>query len=265
MIDKVYDSLALRSRCGLGFADLLRLRNAAKAGRYQAGKIRLFGSEFSYVDAVSLLAGLREIYIDECYKFKAHNLEPRIIDCGANVGLSVFYFKYLYPLAKIQAFEADPVICEALRTNAMNAGFSDVDVRNRAVWVANAPVEFRTEGGFSGRVAMPGDVSSVTRVEGIRLRDVLDQPVDLLKIDIEGAENQVIVDCADQLRNVSALFLEYHSHQGAPQQLDEILRVLKHAAMRYFIKEAYVPRHPFVSQRALDGMDLQLNIYGVRV
>jgi hypothetical protein len=47
--------------------------------------------------------------------------------------------------------------------------------------------------------------------------------------------------------------------------LDEILRVLKYSDFRYFIKEAFVPRHPLVSQCALDGMDLQLNIYGIRV
>jgi FkbM family methyltransferase len=262
---KIHDAFALRSRCGLGFPDIFQLRNAGRDGRYQAGRVRLFGADFSYVDATSLLAGLREIYIDECYKFKAPSQEPQIIDCGANVGLSVFYFKSLYPLAKIQAFEADPIICEILRTNVASAGFSGVDVRNRAVWIANEPVDFRTEGGFSGRVPLPGDVLNVTRVDGLRLRDLLDEPVDLLKIDIEGAENQVIIDCADRLRSVSALFVEYHSHQHAPQKLDEILRVLKFSDFRYFIKEAFVPRHPLVGQSVLDGMDLQLNIYGIRV
>jgi FkbM family methyltransferase len=265
IIRKIHDAFALRSRCGLGFRDLWRLRRAGWHERYQAGKIRFFGADFSYVDATSLLAGLREIYIDECYKFKASNQEPRIIDCGANIGLSVFYFKHLYPLAKILAIEADPVICGKLRANVTSAAFSDVDVRNRAVWIANEPVEFRTEGGFSGRVTLPGDVASVIRVDGARLRDLLDEPVDLLKIDIEGAENQVIADCADRLRNVSSLFLEYHSHQHAPQQLDEILRALKDSGFRYYIREAFVPRHPLVRQYALDGMDLQLNIYGIRV
>jgi FkbM family methyltransferase len=265
IIKKIHDAFVLRSRFGLSFNDILQLRNGGSAKRYQPGKIRFLGVAFSYVDATSLLAGLREIYVDECYRFKASNDEPRIIDCGANVGLSVFYFKHLYPLAKIQAIEADPVICGVLRNNITSAGFSDVEVLNRAIWVANERVEFRSEGGFSGRVSMPGDVSSITRVDGVRLRDLLDGPVDLLKIDIEGAENQVIVDCADQMRNVAALFLEYHSHQDSPQRLDEILRVLKYSHFRYFIKEAFVPRYPLVSQSALDGMDLQLNIYGIRV
>ncbi len=263
--NKIHDAFALRSRCGLGFRDIWRLRRAGRDGRYRPGSIRFFGVEFSYVDATSLLAGLREIYIDECYKFKSSNQEPRVIDCGANIGLSVFYFKHLYPLAKILAFEADPGICGTLRANVASAAFSDVEVRNRAVWIADEPVEFRTEGGFSGRVTMPGDVASVIRVDGARLRDLLDDPVDLLKVDIEGAENQVIADCADRLRNVSSLFLEYHSHQHAPQQLDEILRVLKDAGFRYYIREAFVPQHPLVRQHVLDGMDLQLNIYGIRV
>src|ERR1700678_363235 len=188
MIGKIYAAFALRSRCGLGFRDIVKLRNAANAARYQRGSIRFFGADFSYVDAVSLLAGLREIYIEECYRFKARHPEPRIIDCGANIGLAAFYFKDLYPLAKIQAFEADPAICQVLRTNVSNSGFPDVEVGNRAVWVSNEPVEFRTEGGFSGRVKMPGDDVSLARVDGVRLRDLLDEPVDLLKIDIEGAE-----------------------------------------------------------------------------
>jgi FkbM family methyltransferase len=265
IISKIHDALALRSRSVLSVGDILRLRNAGREPRYRPGKIRLFGADFCYVDATSLLAGLREIYVDECYKFKTSKKVPRIIDCGANVGLSVFYFKHLYPLAKIQAFEADPHICEVLRINVTSAQFADVEVLNRAVWVANEPVEFRSEGGFSGRVTMPGDASRMTRVDGVRLRDLLDEPVDLLKVDIEGAENQVILDCADQLRNVSALFVEYHSHQNAPQRLDEILRVLKYSDFRYFIREAYVPKYPFMSQSVLDGMDLQLNIYGIRV
>jgi hypothetical protein len=30
-------------------------------------------------------------------------------------------------------------------------------------------------------------------------------------------------------------------------------------------QEAFVPQHPFIDRAALDGMDLQLNIYGIRV
>jgi len=261
MIDKVRRLSTLSSRCGLSLCDWLRLRYTE---RYQAGHVSLLGIDFSYVDAASLLSGLSEIFVQQCYKFQAQAQSPLIIDCGANVGLSVFYFKRLYPLSRIQAFEADPKIFETLRSNVAEAKFDNVLTNNRAVWISNDPIEFRSEGGYSGRVAMTGDDSNISRVNGIRLRDLLEESVDMLKVDIEGAENKVIVDCADRLHNVSTIFLEYHSHQHAAQQLDEILRVLKEAGLRYFIKEAFASEHPFMDRTTLDGMDLQLNIFAYR-
>jgi len=39
---------------------------------------------------------------------------------------------------------------------------------------------------------------------------------------------------------------------------------MRTAGFRIYIKEAYVPNNPFLDITSLDGMDLQLNIYGVR-
>src|SRR5690348_5460731 len=50
---------------------------------------------------------VEEIFVDEVYKCNFNSAEPYIIDCGANIGLSVIYFKQKYPNAKIIAFEPD--------------------------------------------------------------------------------------------------------------------------------------------------------------
>jgi hypothetical protein len=55
------------------------------------------------------------------------------------------------------------------------------------------------------------------------LRDLLDSPVDFLKIDIEGAEYAVLKDCRDRLQNVRNLFVEYHAAPDEPQRLNEML------------------------------------------
>jgi hypothetical protein len=47
-------------------------------------------------------------------------------------------------------------------------------------------------------------------VESVRLRDYLDKPIEMLKIDIEGPEYNT-KDCEDVLFNVSYIFIEYHS------------------------------------------------------
>jgi hypothetical protein len=48
-------------------------------------------------------------------------------------------------------------------------------------------------------------------VESVRLRDYLDKPIEMLKIDIEGPEYIILKDCEDVLFNVSYIFIEYHS------------------------------------------------------
>jgi FkbM family methyltransferase len=42
---------------------------------------------------------------------------PVIIDCGGNIGLSVLYFKYLFPNSVITVFEPSPPVFEILKEN----------------------------------------------------------------------------------------------------------------------------------------------------
>lgn len=251
----------LSEYCGLHPLDWWHIR---KMPRYTKGSVSLCGASFEYVDGHSLLEGLNEIYLDKCYQFVSSSDSPMIIDCGANIGLSVLYFKKLYPNAKIIAFEADPLIFETLSKNVNIAGLSGVEIINKAVWDSEQVLTFRSEGGLSGRVAIGKEQGNYFSIQGSRLRDYLDQKVDFLKIDIEGAEGRVINDCSDRLINVDRIFLEHHSHHAEPQNLSDVLDILRWSGFRYYIKEAYVPSAPFISCPTLDGMDLQLNIFGVR-
>ena len=81
---------------------------------------------------------------------------------------------------------------------------------------------------------------------------------------IEGAETQVLLDCADLLTNVDSLFVEYHSFEREDQSLDTLLRVLKDAGFRTYVQTAFCPPQPFIATHAHLDMDLQLNIFGVR-
>src|SRR6478672_5618518 len=73
------------------------------------GKVRshiLFGKEFFFINPSELMHGLNEIFIEEVYK-QSLPPNPYIIDCGANIGLSVIYLKQMFPDARIIAFEPD--------------------------------------------------------------------------------------------------------------------------------------------------------------
>jgi hypothetical protein len=105
----------------------------------------------------------------------------------------------------------------------------------------------------------------VIEIQTVRLRDYLCEPIDLLKIDIEGAETEVIIDCTDRLTCVRRLFVEYHSFTGRPQTLNQILTVLRHAGFRVQIHEVSKTERPFFGISEHLGMDLQLNIFAYRL
>jgi FkbM family methyltransferase len=250
--------LTLLRRSGVGIRQFVRLW---RSPRYVPGRVHAFGHELMIVDACTFLSGLEEIFGVEKYRFVAATDAPLVLDCGANIGLSVLYFKMLYPRSRVVAFEPDPKIFQALQHNVHELGLQDVELRCEAVWCEKTMMAFAPEGGFSGRIATPSDRGDLLPVPAIRLRDLLTGPVDFLKIDIEGAEGPVIADCVGVLRNAAKVFVEYHSHSQEPQVLHEILGNLCAEGFRYHIKEAYASPQPFLERPRLLGMDLQLDIF----
>lgn len=227
--------------------------------RFQPTESVFMGRRMTVPDACTYLGAIKEIFGKGVYRFKTSNPRPRIIDCGSNIGISVIDFKTAHPEARITAFEPDPKLFAALQKNVAVFGFADVELRQQAVWIRNETLSFHQEGGASGRIAQADD-DRLVQVQAIRLRDLLNEPVDFLKIDVEGAEIELLEDLRDRLNNVDALFVEYHSRADQPQRLDEMLRLLREAGYRYDIKEEFSAPRPFVEVPTQVGFDLQLSI-----
>lgn len=246
---------------GLGFADKVRLKLKGAGGPLQ---IKYHGKPFTVTHASSFISMYEELVLKGIYAFKADDPAPYIIDCGANIGLSIAYFKRMYPQAKILAFEADKATFDVLQNNVNAGGFSNVEVCHNAVWVNNEELSFVSEGGLSGHLGEGNATKQVNQVRAIRLKELLNEPVDLLKIDIEGAEHEVMKDCADNLGKVKLLFVEYHSETDKPQELQVILDIITKAGFRYHIQEANTTAQPFMGIIPMLHMDLQLNIFAYR-
>ena len=71
----------------------------------------------SFPDAESFMSMREEIWNKESYFFETDSPCPYIIDCGSNIGLSVLYFKHLFPNSDITAFEPDPELLNYLSQN----------------------------------------------------------------------------------------------------------------------------------------------------
>lgn len=225
--------------------------------------IKFLKYTFDIPDCPSFIWQFKEIFVDEIYKFNTTNKQPIIYDCGANVGTSCLYFKEIYSDAKIKAFEADPMIANVLKLNLSRNGISDVEIINKAVWIDDNGIEFGIEGADGGSI---NSTTNKIKIESIRLKDYLEQEpeIDLLKIDIEGAEYEVLMDCKESLKNVENLFVEYHSWNSSSQKLSEILNIFEQNDFRYYIEDISKRKHPFVNKGLNQNMDLQLNIFGYK-
>jgi FkbM family methyltransferase len=230
---------------------------------YTATTTTLLGQPFEIVDAPSFLEMHEQIWEREIYRFKPRRDKPLILDCGANIGLSVLFFKQNYPDCSIVAFEPDDTVFKVLERNMRRTGLRSVELVPRAIWTEATTLPFYSEGSYGGRVARGGD--PLTRsVRTIRLRDYLDRPVDLLKLDIERGETEVLEDCYDRLKGVDHLFVEYHGAEGEPQKLPRLLALLAGAGFRVNVHAGNDSPKPFVARKLNMGNDLQLEIFAFR-
>ncbi len=228
--------------------------------RYKEGKVIIQGYAVNFTDNVALFGMLDEIFVRENYKFHCENDSPAIIDCGANIGLSVLYFKSQYPGAVIHAFEPDPAAYEKLVANIEENGFKDVFTYKAAVWIEDGELVFETDGSWGGHIGDNSSTVGVT-VEAHKLDGLLDKHVDFLKMDIEGAESDVIMHTKELIaKNVERLFFEWHSLTGQPQRLGEILAFFERQGFRYHIKEASNRNTPFI-YKPTSRMDSQLDVF----
>lgn len=235
--------------------------------RYIPHKVRYAKYIFTFPDYLSFFWQIKEIFLDESYNFKSNRKVPVIYDCGANIGVSVIYLKKNHSNAKIYAFEPDPNIAKYLRNNLIDNKISDVTVYEQAVWNKNEEISFISDNADGGSHYTSGQS---IKVNAVRLKELLiaEDYVDLLKIDIEGAETEVITDCSDQLKKIDNIFIEYHSLTASRQELDKILNTLTVNNFRYYILPASIynlKKNPFIKKNNSNKIfDLQLNIFATR-
>lgn len=249
----------VRKKQGIEYRYLLNKK------RYKEQTVKLLGKDFLIADGASFYYSYHEIFTENIYKFKASSATPFILDCGSNYGTSIVYFKHLYPNAKIIGFEPDPQIHRILSTNIANRGLTEVEVLNYGLWKEETTLTFASEGADGGRISsQEGDSDSIHIKTKVLSAFLKNEKVDLLKIDIEGAEVDVLIEAKPYLQNVDHIFIEFHSFEGQPQRLNELLDVLETSGFRYYMQTQFGSKTPFVEVKLQLGMDLQLNIFAIK-
>lgn len=169
----------------------------------------LHTSELTVID--ELLPG--DIYI-------ATRRADRFVDCGAFRGISTIYIEDQVRSGRVTAFEPQADNFAILARRLAEYLPAAVCV-NAAVGADNGEVFFGG-GGVGGSVGEVGN-----RVRMVRLRDALSAEKSatlLVKMDIEGAERDVLPDILPELPQACELFLETHFPLALSRSLLEPFR-----------------------------------------
>lgn len=153
------------------------------------------------------------VFVRRDYAFPVHDEAPRfIVDAGANVGCSALYFAGRFPGAEIIAIEPDPANFALLEKNT--AGHPRISLRQAALWPRN-DARLRISGDNS--LSMHCEESSEPAqgaLPALTVDDILamaeHDEIDILKLDIEGAEEALFASNTDWLRRVRRLWIEIH-------------------------------------------------------
>jgi FkbM family methyltransferase len=170
----------------------------------------------------------QEIFSQHVYYFETAQPQPKILDIGAHIGLSTLYFKKLFPGAKITAVEPLPPNFRLLEENIWQNRLEGVNTIEAAVWSTPGELTFYYDESpyqwFSTASTLPQawneqQQTASTTVSAITLSSLLSEPIDFLKLDIEGAEQGILEEAHDRLHFVKEMIVEFHPvpHQSLPK------------------------------------------------
>ncbi len=226
---------------------------AGAARRHPAGSLVRFRAYTVRInDWPNFRAMARDIFRRRIYDFEARSDRPRILDCGANIGIATLFFKQRYPSARIVAFEPDPGVFPLLSENLTRNGLLDVEAVQAALAPEDGTLAFYADGKYGSCLAdavrgTPPAGSSLEQVRAVRLCTFLDEPVDFVKLNVEGAEWDVLADCADRLRMVREMVIEYHHLPGLPRTLHRLLTLLDDQGFEYLLNDLDAAANPEVA------------------
>jgi len=168
---------------------------------------------------------LQEVGLEDEYRRADEIPATTIVDLGASIGLATLRLLSSHPEAHVVAVEADPVLIPRLRANV--AGLP-VTVIHAAVGSSGGERQFfRSDiDSWGNSLEHTSETQTAVTVPAISLGDLLDtnnlDRVDLLKLDVEGAEWEILDGLLDP--RIKAVIGEIHGRDGkAPEAFFELL------------------------------------------
>ena len=200
---------------------------AGRPWRFHLGPLPFYAR---YRDWVAL----EEIALQQEYSFVTsllHGKEhPRVVDLGAHIGLFSLFVLGRFPSAVIHSVEASRDTYQILRRNSKINGGLAWGVHWGAMWSRDGEISFNEDENASTahHIDITGTARRRSNVPALSLSTLLGErvksDVDLLKVDIEGAEEAVLCEDPALLRSVGAVTAEIHPDRCNQRRVLDVLQ-----------------------------------------
>ncbi len=152
--------------------------------------------------------------------------EEIIVDIGAFTGDSILTYIDNYGITKykkIYAYEITPESIELLKNNTRY--YPNIEIRKKAVLdkMQKVYMSMNEEGASANQISEIGDEI----LDGTSIDLDIDEPISMIKMDIEGSESKALIGCQNHIRKTSPKLLlsVYHNHEDLwkiPRMIEDI-------------------------------------------
>ena len=198
----------------LSFAEAVLFYFKMKTGNWDNFTLKKLKHSFSIRNNPFDFATFEEVILKEDYNLNIHFDPSTIIDGGANIGLTSVFLANKYPRADIVAVEPEEGNFEMLKRNTKNYG--RIGLIKAGIWNHHAILSVIDEGKGNNSFTVTEMLSpQADSINAISIYDIMEErnweTVDILKLDIEGAEKNVFEKNFEKwLPRVKILIIEFH-------------------------------------------------------
>ncbi len=191
-------------------------------GHNQQRTVQVQGLNIHYRFNRGDVQSVREVILEDCYQLPFPFKPKSVLDLGSNIGLTSLWFWKHYGVEKVVAIEAEPANAEMVRLNFLSNAITG-KVLSVAVGASSGWAFFSCQRASNiGMLVMDTTRSDIDgdriEVPVVTIRSLLEQfeghAVDLIKMDIEGAEHAIFGGEIEWLNRVGALIIEVHPEHG---------------------------------------------------
>jgi FkbM family methyltransferase len=216
MGDIIYNLKKIKQN--FGWTDLFSMTPSILTKNMGALVSKKYGRTFHIRPHTKDFDTFRQVFFLQQYNIPINFNPSVIIDGGANIGLAALYFNWRFPDAKILTYEVEPSNFEQLK-NIIN--------HNCAIWNKDTYIEIRDEGnGEDSYMVIETQTKSSAQVKAISIDSIMQanglKEIDILKLDIEGAEKEVFeIGYENWLPKTRLIIVEVHDNmkQGCSKAL----------------------------------------------